>query len=132
MKNLIVTLILVMTLGLTAVHAQNSALKLKKSEIGNLLTGITSDNIGLKKSAVYMAGKYEVVETAETLIGQLKVEDDASVKILIALALYRMGSEEGMEAVEILARTDSNKEVKRMSLAILNQWEEDKETVAIR
>jgi HEAT repeat protein len=132
MKNLIVTLILVMTLGLTAVHAQNSELKLNKSEIGNLLTGITSDNIGLKKSAVYMAGKYEVIETAETLIGQLKVEDDASVKILIALALYRMGSEEGMEAVEILARTDSNKEVKRMSLAIINQWEEDKETVAVK
>jgi HEAT repeat protein len=132
MKNLVVTMALVMTLGLTAAYAQKSDLDLKKNEIENLLTGITSDNVGLKKSAVYMAGKYEVIETAETLIGQLKVEDDASVKILIALALYRMGSEDGMEAVENLARTDSNKEVKRMSLAILNQWEEDKETVAVK
>jgi hypothetical protein len=106
----------------------------EKNEIENLLMGIRSDNPGLKKSAIYMSGKYEVSECSGVLIQQLKTEKDASVKVLIALALYRIGSEEGMEAIEELAHNDNNKEVRRMSSAIVNQWQEDNnnKTVVLR
>jgi HEAT repeat protein len=131
MKNLILTLALVITLSLTS-FTQNNHISLTSNDIHNLITGIKSDNTGLKKSAVYMAGKYNVEEAAGTLIEQLKSEKDASVKVLIALALYKIGSEEGMEAVKSLSMNDNNEEVKRMSIAILNQWEEDKTTFVIK
>jgi HEAT repeat protein len=133
MKNLVVTTVLAVVLLAASVPAQKRTVDLKKTEIENLLIGIRSDNPGLKKSSVYMAGKYELDECTGSLIEQLKTEKDASVKVLIALALYRIGSEEGMEAIEELAHNDNNKEVRRMSSAIVNQWQEDNnKTVVLR
>jgi HEAT repeat protein len=132
MNNLTLTLVLAITLSLTTVNAQNSGLILKKNEIQNLISGIQSDNTGLRKSAIFMAGKYEVMQTEEALITLLKIEEDASVKILIALALYKIGSDKGMEAVENLAENDRDKEVRRMSTAILNQWEADNQVIVNR
>ena len=57
-----------------------------------------------------------------TLVTQLEKEDNSDVKILIALALYRMGDPQGMEAVEKLYRKDENVKVKRMSKAILDEF----------
>jgi HEAT repeat protein len=129
MKNLLLTLVIALTLNAAVLKAQNNVV-LKKNHIENLNMGIKSDNPGLKKSAIYWAGKYEVKETANTLIRELKKDQDASVKILIALALYRIGTEEGLEAVETLAKKDSDKEVRRMANAIVDQWLDDKLIVA--
>jgi HEAT repeat protein len=131
MKTLAVTLVMVMTFSLTS-FTQNNKVNLKKNDIENLITGIRSDNAGLRKSAVYMAGKYSIEETTSVLIEKLRTEDDSAMKILIALALYRIGNEECVEAVQNLSLNDSCREVKRISTAILNQWEEDNEIIVTR
>lgn len=122
MKNLILTLTaaVVMT---TAVFAQPG--NFKKNDYANLTIAIKSDNDGLRRSGIYLAGKYQMKELSGELIGQLKKEDDASTKILIALALYRIGTDEGIAAIENLSKTDRNKEVKRMAAAIVEQAEKD-------
>jgi len=90
--------------------------------IGNLLTGIKSENLGLRKSAIYLSGLYEISETVPALIDQLKKEENADVKVLIALVLFKLEDPRGIEAVENLYKKDENARVKRMSKAILDEF----------
>ncbi len=96
--------------------------QLTEQEVGNLLTGIRSDNLGLRRSAIYLSGLYGVTETVPALIEQLKKEENADVKVLTALVLYRLEDPKGIEAVEELYRKDDNIRVKRMSKAILDEF----------
>jgi HEAT repeat protein len=90
--------------------------------IANLVTGIKSDNLGLRKSAIYLAGLYQISETVPTLIDQLKKEENAEVKVLTALVLYRLEDPRGIEAIENLYMSDENARVKRISKAILDEF----------
>jgi HEAT repeat protein len=133
MKNLLLTLVIA-AVSLTALNASPDKLELNKNNYASLCQGIKSENTGLKRSAVYMAGKYSIAEATDVLIEVLKTEKDPSTKVLIALSLYKIGTEKALEAVEYLAKNDTDKEVKRMSLAILQQVEFDKayETASIK
>jgi len=93
-----------------------------EQEIGNLITGIKSDNLGLRRSAIYLAGLYTVSETVPALIEQLKNEDNSDVKVLTALVLYRLEDPRGIEAIEKLYRQDDDARVRRMSKAILDEF----------
>ena len=93
--------------------------------IKSLMVGFQSDNAGLKKSSIYLSGMYELDGVVETLIRQLRKEMDADTRILIALALYKIGNKEGLDAIEELVNNDSNLRVRKMSYAILNQFKID-------
>jgi HEAT repeat protein len=88
----------------------------------NLLEGINSENNGVKRSSIYFAGKYKIAEAEETLIAQLKREQDPDNKILIALVLYKLQSKEGLMAVKNMAVKDDDQEVRRMSTHIYNEY----------
>ncbi|HEY4755254.1 MAG TPA: hypothetical protein VIH28_04270 [Ignavibacteriaceae bacterium] len=90
--------------------------------IANLSVVIQAENSGLRKSAIYLAGLYSLNEVVPTLVSQLEKENNSDIKILIALALYRMEDPIGMEAVEKLYKNESNVRVKRMSKAILDEF----------
>jgi len=90
--------------------------------LNNLITGIQSENDGLKRSSIYFAGKYRIAEVENILINQLQKEDDPSTRILIALVLYEMGSIEGLLVVQRLAQNDDNERVRRMATHIYNEY----------
>lgn len=109
----------------SSVFAQvNSITELTTSKhaLENLIAGIKSDNLGVKRSSIYFAGKYRIAETENVLIEQLKVEKDPSTRILIALVLYEMGSEEGLLEVKKLSSADNNVRVRRMATQIYNEY----------
>jgi len=91
-------------------------------EIGNLITGIKSENLGLRKSTIYLTGLYSVSEAVPALIDQLRKEENAEVKVLTALVLLRLEDPRGMEAIENLYKYDDNVRVKRMSKAIIDEF----------
>jgi chaperonin cofactor prefoldin len=93
-----------------------------KYALQNLEMGIQSENKGVRESAIYFAGKYRFIDTEDALIEQLKVEEDADIKVLIGLALFRMNSEKGMSELQRLASADENPRVRRMSNAIYNEY----------
>jgi HEAT repeat protein len=97
--------------------------EIPKKMIQNLAMGIASENEGLKRSCIYFAGFYEINELVNPLINQLKKESNPGTRILIALALYKIGGAEAMQAVEKLAKNDSNEKVKRIGNAILNEFQ---------
>lgn len=105
--------------------AQNqkvSELTKSKFALENLNSAIQSKNDGVRESAIYLAGEYRLIDTEETLIKQLKVEKKSDIKVLIGLALFRMGSEKGMKEMQNLAAVDKDARVRRMSYAIYNEY----------
>lgn len=93
-----------------------------KYALQNLVMGIHSENSGVRESAICFAGEYRFIETEDELIKQLKVEKESDIKVLIGLALYRMNSEKGMNELQVLAESDLNPKVRRMSKAIYNEY----------
>ncbi|MCW9096627.1 MAG: HEAT repeat domain-containing protein [Ignavibacteriaceae bacterium] len=108
-----------------SVYTQTNSIKdvtLNKYALQNLVAGIQSDNTGVKRSSIYFAGKYRIAETESALIAQLKQEKDPSTRILIALVLYEMGSEEGLIEVKKLSMNDKDAKVRRMATQIYNEY----------
>jgi len=93
-----------------------------KYALENLIAGIHSENDGVRRNSIYFAGYYKIVETEDALIDQLKKEKDPSTKILIALVLYELGSEEGLSEVKDLSKNDENAKVRRMATQIYNEY----------
>ncbi len=115
--------VLLNTLNVFAINPDNKEKSIKEIALQNLLTGIQAENTGLKKSSIYFSGLYKVEESVDVLINQLDKEEDPAVRILIALALYKIGTEEGIAAIQNLAVNDDNLKVRRMSKAILDETE---------
>ncbi len=116
-------LLAVLMISQTGLQAQSSNYKnINEYSLESLKKGIQSDNPGLRKSAIYMAGLYKIDEVVETLVEQLGKEKIPSNRVLIALSLYNIGNTEGMEAVKIMAAGDKDKEVRRMSTVLYRQF----------
>ncbi len=106
-------------------------LKADKTEIPeqmvqNLAVGIASDNLGLKTNCIYFAGFYEIEGLIEPLVKQLAKESNPNTRVLIALALYKIGNPEAVNAVEKLAKNDVDPVVKKMGNAILAGFQNTK------
>jgi len=93
-----------------------------KYALENLIAGIHSENDGVRRNSIYFAGYYKIVETEDALIAQLKKENDPSTRILIALVLYELGSEEGLLEVKDLSLSDEDAKVRRMATQIYNEY----------
>lgn len=93
-----------------------------KYALQNLVAGIQSDNTGVKRSSIYFAGKYRIAEAEDVLIDQLKEEKDSSTRILIALVLFELGSEEGLNEIRELSQNDENAKVRRITTQIYNEY----------
>ena len=107
---------------LTAQFNSTQDITINKCALENLFYGIKSDNEGVKRSSIYFVGKYRIAEMELALIEQLKKEQNPNNRILIALVLYELKSEEGLAVVSKLAMFDNNQEVRRMSTHIYNAY----------
>lgn len=107
-----------------SVNAQIEKFSPKKLEkaVENLVVGIQSDNEGVKRDCIYLAAKYQFSETVDVLISQLKSEKNSKNRILIALALYRIGEERGIQAVYDAAVFETDAKVKRTYNAIVSEF----------
>ena len=88
-KTMLVAITFLAILFTTVLNAQKTITKAElkqKRMIGNLVNGINSDNEGLKRSAIYYAGKYKVDEAVDALVEQLKNETSTENKYLISLS----------------------------------------------
>ncbi|MBI3125786.1 MAG: HEAT repeat domain-containing protein [Ignavibacteriales bacterium] len=130
-KTLVFTLALVLLTGSIS-NGQTASAELKKHKrmIENLIIGIQSSNEGVKRECIYYAGKYEFTEAVDALIDILKSEKNPKDRALIALALYRIGDEKGIQAVYDAASTESDAKVKRTYNAIVAEYKAAKAIAA--
>lgn len=117
---LLLTMVFFLLIG--NLNAQKNVSHFQKNKIENLVNGINSDNEGLKRNSIYFAGKYKVEETVNELVNLLKKEKDAANKILIALSLYQIGNQKGLEAVKNESIEETDERVKVMCGHIYTQY----------
>ena len=110
-KFVVVSLSLIFVAALGELAAQPSSIRDitdNKYALESLLMGIKSENYGVRRSSIYFAGKYRIAETEETLIEQLEREQNPDNRVLIALVLYKLQSEDGLMAVKKMAASDGD------------------------
>lgn len=118
MKTLFCVLSFVMLINVSNVNAQSIDKLFTINTIKNLSAGINSDNYGLKRSAIYLAGKYRLDQLIDDLIKTLDAEQDEAIKIFAALAIGQIGDKKGVEAVRSKIPTEDNAAVKQVYIAV--------------
>jgi ATP-dependent helicase/DNAse subunit B len=126
MKTLSVMMVVLMILASTTNTEAQKKYQFNKNSIESLRDGITSKNNGLRRSAIYMAGFYEISEVSNTLCDELKNEINPAIKVLIALTLYKIGDENSLKAIENLSKTERDDDTRRMMFAITEQIKRDR------
>jgi HEAT repeat protein len=121
------TMLLAMLLSFNMAAQPSSISDLTKNKyaLDNLKADINSENIGVRKSAVYFAGKYKILELVDCLVERLENENESSIRLLIAYSLYEIKDAEGMKAVKELSLLDKDAKVKRMSKNLYNAFLEN-------
>ncbi|MBI9072182.1 MAG: hypothetical protein JEY94_11325 [Melioribacteraceae bacterium] len=76
--------------------------------IGNLQSGIKSDNLGLKNSSIYFTGLYQIEENIPLLIKEYQKTDNQKTKDLIVFTLYIINDENAFEKINF-SKTDFEK-----------------------
>jgi hypothetical protein len=75
--------------------------KINSSSVKNLIAALNSENIGLRKSAVYFAGYYKIDEVVEPLSNILNSSSaDFSTRSLAAYSLFEIGNGECLNILE--------------------------------
>lgn len=125
LQNILLTaLLLLLALSSNITAQANSISDITKNvyALDNLKSGINSENTGVRKSSIYFAGKYKIIEVVSSLIERLKKENEPSVRLLIAYSLFEIKDAEGMKAVNQLSLKDKNSQVKRMSYNLYKEY----------
>jgi HEAT repeat protein len=128
-KALIIGSLIALTLFVAATSAEaendnNVRTRFRENAIKSIIIGIGSENAGVKKSSIYFAGRYRILETVAALIGQLKNEKEPEIRISITLSLFMIGDPEGIYAAYKIASSDRDESVRKISRIIITQCRE--------
>ena len=129
-KTLVTTAFALVVLFASFTNAQTSRLYFSDKEILNLVEGIKSNNLGLKRCSIYLAAKYQVVETVPAMVAEFKNEINPQNKVLIALALYQIGDESGIKAVYNASLSDENPKVRKTCFEVMNYFKNAENVVS--
>jgi len=114
------TLLLVVAVGLNVAQTKD---QLNPIAIKNLVAGIHSENLGLQKSSIFFAGFYKIEEAMDALREEMLLNENPSIKVLAALALYEIHNEDVLDDLERLVRdVNQDYQVRRMAKAICDEW----------
>mgnify|MGYP001198501356 CR=1 FL=1 len=109
------TIIVVLYILLSAVillAQDNKSVEKQNNNIATLVMGIKSNNEGLRKSAIYLAGKNQITEVITVLSEEFKNESKAEVKYLIAISLFKINTKESIDSACALCRYENNSKFK--------------------
>ena len=91
--------------------------------VTNLMSGLASDNKGLKESAAFMLGEEKAIRAVVPLMQMLRSDgSEESSRIVAALSLCRIGDPRGTYAVKQAAKFDGNERVRTLCAWFYNQY----------
>lgn len=86
-----------------------------------LIKCLKDDNIGVRTSAAQLLGDRKAEAAVKPLLKMLKSEKRYCARIVAALALYKIGDEKAIPALEKVACKDKCKTVRRVTTAIVQE-----------
>jgi len=104
----------------------NKTLTNKDAVIKSLLTGINSDNYGLRASSAYLIGELNISEAVIPLMKMLRNEKQDEARIMAALSLYKLGDSRGIFAIKQAIRFDESERVRKMCEKIYGTYITDR------
>jgi HEAT repeat protein len=93
----------------------------------NLLNGLENENTGLKSSSAFLLGEFKSEKSVIPLMRVLRNNVDPSLRIMAALALYKIGDARGIWAVKQASRFDDNECVRKKCNQFYTVYAIDKE-----
>jgi len=91
-----------------------------------LLKALKDDNVGIRASAAQLLGERKVDEAIKPLARMLKTEKHYAVRIMAALALYQIGTNEVLPILKQRLKRDRNKTVRHVLAGIIDSMETTK------
>ena len=89
--------------------------------INNLKLGLKSENDGLRRCSVYLAGYYQINELVGTLAEQLNKTEDSKEKVMLLMALYKIGGDNSYKAIYDYMINTNDSEAKKLARTIMNE-----------
>jgi HEAT repeat protein len=138
MKNIII--IIFFLISIKGTYAQTTQTQLDQSEsikqfvgigksninkhaLDNLLHGLKSENTGVLKYCIYFSGKYKVGKAVNPLVRILNSSStNEDLKILTALSLYEIRSDDGMYSIYHASKFGSSERLKRKCFLLYNSF----------
>lgn len=96
--------------------------EISHNTVESLLTGLQSENLGLKTGCAYMIGELKLTECIIPLMKILREDKNEEARIAAALALYKIGTPMSIYAVKQSIRFDENERVSRLCTNFYNEY----------
>jgi len=118
----ILTLALVITVFISAASFAQG--EMNEQEYNNyLIKALKDNNIGIRASAAQLLGERQVKEAVKPLVRMLKSEDNYAIRIVVALALHKIGDESVIPIFKDCLRRDKCKTVKHVLAGLVENME---------
>lgn len=88
-----------------------------------LIKCLKDKNFGIRTSAAELLGERRVESAVKPLVKMLKTEPKYTGRIVVALALYKIGDEKALPELKKVARWDKCKTVRHVVAAIVQKME---------
>jgi HEAT repeat protein len=99
---------------------------IEQNTIESLLIGLDSENIGLKSSSAYMIGELQLSQAIIPLMKMLRESKNEELRIVAALALYKIGTPMAIYAVKQASKFDDSERVSKHCASFYNDFSKNK------
>ncbi len=121
-KFLIIVLLFITSGSLTFAGSINTEKKVDENAVASLLMGLRSNNPGLQTSCAYLLGELRLTNTVIPLMRVLRNNENETVRIAAALALYKIGTPLSINAVKQAIRFDGSERVRQLAAKFYNEY----------
>ena len=85
-----------------------------------LIKALGDSNVGIRSSAAQLLGERKVEQAVTPLVKMLEAEKHYAVRITAALALYQIGGDEALKALQHKMKVEKNKTVKHVLAGLID------------
>lgn len=100
--------------------------QVSQNTVESLLIGLDSENIGLKSSSAYLIGELQLSQAVIPLMKMLRESKNEDLRIVAALALYKIGTPMSIYAVKQAIRFDESERVSKHCASFYNDFSKNK------
>jgi len=109
------TVFVLLVLTASLISAQELKEQFDANGVKNLITAINSDNPGLQRSGLYLAGKYKVIDAAESVIAAYDKSETMSSKFLALHVMLQLGDKKSIAKVKEISKFEENETLRTLA-----------------